>query len=147
MLNKVLLIGNLVADPTLKYLPSGTPVCEFGIAYNRRYKVGQDWKEESHFFDVKSFGRLAENLSERLSKGYTVVIEGRLSQDRWTGQDGKNYSKVRIVAEAVRIIRKPKVEGEIEEEEIVDISEDIDQELKKLKEDKPFDDKEDEIPF
>ncbi|HIC97369.1 MAG TPA: single-stranded DNA-binding protein [Aquificaceae bacterium] len=117
MLNKVLIIGWLTSDPVVKYLPSGTAVAEFGVAWNRRYRIDEEWKEESHFFDVKAYGRLAEDLSSRLSKGYQVIVEGRLSQDRWTGQDGKNYSRVRIVAESVRIIRKPKLE-EVEEEDV-----------------------------
>lgn len=117
MLNKVLIIGWLTSDPVVKYLPSGTAVAEFGVAWNRRYRIDDEWKEESHFFDVKAYGRLAEDLSSRLSKGYQVIVEGRLSQDRWTGQDGKNYSRVRIVAESVRIIRKPKLE-EVEEEDV-----------------------------
>ncbi|HIQ31649.1 MAG TPA: single-stranded DNA-binding protein [Aquifex aeolicus] len=117
MLNKVLIIGRLTSDPVVKYLPSGTAVAEFGVAWNRRYRIDEEWKEESHFFDVKAYGRLAEDLSSRLSKGYQVIVEGRLSQDRWTGQDGKNYSRVRIVAESVRIVRKPKLE-EVEEEDV-----------------------------
>ena len=148
MLNKVLLIGRLTQDPTIKYLPSGTAVTEFTLVWNRRYKVEDEWKEESHFFDIKAFGSLAEDLSTRLSKGYMVVLEGRLSQERWTGQDGKNYSKVRIVAESVKIIRKPKIE-EIEEEEIGP-SEDmkrIEGELKKLEEESKTFDEDDEIPF
>ncbi len=145
MLNKVLLIGRLVGDPVIRYLPSGSAVTEFGVAWNRRYRVGEEWKEESHFFDVKAFGKLAEDLSARLSKGYQVVIEGRLTQDRWTGQDGKSYSKVRIVAESVRIIRKPKME-EIEEEEIPP-PENIEEELKAFEQkEEPFDE-DDEIPF
>ncbi len=144
MLNKVLLIGRLTGDPVIRYLPSGSPVTEFGVAWNRRYRVDEEWKEESHFFDVKAYGKLAEDLAARLSKGYQVIIEGRLTQDRWTGQDGKSYSKVRIVAEAVRIIRKPRIE-EVEEEEIP-TPEKIEEELKALEEKKPFDE-EDEIPF
>ncbi len=144
MLNKVLLIGRLTGDPVIRYLPSGSPVTEFGVAWNRRYRVGEEWREESHFFDVKAYGRLAEDLAARLSRGYQVIIEGRLTQDRWTGQDGKSYSKVRIVAEAVRIIRKPRIE-EVEEEEIP-APEKIEEELKALEEKEPFDE-EDEIPF
>ena len=142
MLNKVLLIGRLTKDPVIRYLPSGTPVTEFGIVWNRRFRSGEEWKEESHFFDVKAYGNLAEDLTTKLSKGYMVVIEGRLSQDRWTGSDGKTYSKVRVVAEAVRIIRKPKLE-EIEEEELPEAKETpgIEEDLKSA-----FGE-EDEIPF
>ena len=144
MLNKVLLIGRLTGDPVIKYLPSGSPVAEFTIAWNRRYRVGEEWKEESHFFDVKTYGRLAEDLSTRLSKGYQVVIEGRLTQDKWTGQDGKSYSKVRIVAEAVRIIRKPKIEEVVEED--ISSSSKIEEDLRSTEEKGPFDE-DDDIPF
>ena len=141
-MNKVLIIGRLTKDPVIRYLPSGTPVTEFGIVWNRRFKTGEEWREESHFFDVKAYGNLAEDLATRLSKGYTVVIEGRLSQERWTGQDGKTYSKVRVIAEAVRIIRKPRIE-EIEEEQIPQNREthNVEEDLRSA-----FDE-EDEIPF
>jgi single-strand DNA-binding protein len=138
MLNKVLIIGRLTKDPVVKYLPSGSQTAEFSIAYNRRYKVGEDWKEESHFFDVKAYGKLAENLGTRISKGYTVVIEGRLTQDRWTDKEGKVQSKVRIVAEAVRIINKPKLD-ETPEEEVIPEERDVDEKL--------WNSEDDEIPF
>ncbi|WP_457601167.1 single-stranded DNA-binding protein [Hydrogenivirga sp.] len=151
MLNKVLLIGRLTRDPVIKFLPSGTAVTEFALVWNRRYKSGEEWKEENHFFDIKAYGALAEDLAERLSKGYQVVVEGRLTQDRWTGQDGKNYSRVRVVAESVKIIRKPKME-EIEEEELSPSKESpdidrIEEELKNLEEKREPFDEDDEIPF
>jgi single-strand DNA-binding protein len=140
MLNKVLIIGNLVRDPTINYLPSGMQVVEFAIAYNRRFKVNEEWREEAHYFDVRAYGRLAEDLGTRLSKGYTVVIEGSLRQDRWTDKEGKPQSKVRIVANAVRIIRKPRAEGPIEEEVLPEDTE-------VGFEEKPFSSEEDELPF
>ncbi len=147
MLNKAILIGRLTKDPVIKYLPSGTPVTEFGLVWNRRFKSGEEWKEESHFFDIKAYGTLAENLATRLSKGYMVVVEGRLNQERWTGQDGKSYSKVRIVADSVRIIKKPQAE-EIVEETVPPANEaQIEEDLKALEgEGAPFDE-DDEIPF
>ncbi len=116
MLNKVIIIGNLVRDPAINYLSSGTPVVDFSIAYNRRFKVNEEWREETHFFEVRAYGKLADDLSNRLFKGYMVVVEGSLRQERWIDKEGKNQSKVRIVASAVRIIRKPKAEGPVEEE-------------------------------
>jgi single-strand binding protein len=121
MLNKVLIIGNLVRDPVINFLPSGTQVVEFSIAYNRRFKVNDEWREETHYFDVRAYGRLAETLGTRLSKGYMVVIEGSLRQDRWIDKEGRPQSKVSIVAYAVRIIRKPRAEGPIEEEVLPEI--------------------------
>ncbi len=140
MLNKVLIIGNLVRDPTINYLPSGMQVVEFSIAYNRRFRVNEEWREETHYFDVRAYGRLAEDLGTRLSKGYTVVIEGSLRQDRWTDKEGKPQSRVRIVASAVRIIRKPRAEEPIEEEVLPEDTE-------VGFEEKPFSSEEDELPF
>jgi len=147
VLNKAILIGRLTKDPVIRYLPSGTPVTEFGLVWNRRFKAGEEWKEESHFFDIKAYGALAENLATRLSKGYMVVVEGRLNQERWTGQDGKSYSKVRIVADSVRIIRKPQAEEIVEETIPPENEAQIEEDLKSLeKGEEPFDE-DDEIPF
>jgi single-strand DNA-binding protein len=140
MLNKVLIIGNLVRDPVINFLPSGTQVVEFSIAYNRRFKVNDEWREETHFFDVRAYGRLAETLGTKLFKGYTVVIEGSLRQDRWIDKEGRPQSKVRIIAHAVRIIRKPRAEGPIEEEVLPEDTE-------VGFEEKPFSSEEDELPF
>ena len=140
MLNKVLIIGNLVRDPTINYLPSGTQVVEFSIAYNRRFRVNEEWREETHYFDVRAYGRLAEDLGTRLFKGYMVVIEGSLRQDRWVDKEGRPQSKVRIVAHAVRIIRKPRAEGPIEEEVLPEDTE-------VGFEEKPFSSEDDELPF
>ena len=144
MLNKVILIGNLVAKPALKFLPSGTPLCEFTIAWNRRYKYRGEWRDEVHFFDVKAFGRFAEDLAQRLTKGYQVAVEGRLIQDRWAGQDGKTHSRVRIIAESVKIIRKPRID-EVEEEVISlnDVGPEVEE--KAVTSDDYFDDFDDEI--
>ncbi len=141
MLNRVLLIGNLTKDPQGRFLPSGSQVVDFSIAYNRRYRMGDEWKEETHYFDVRAYGRLAERLLSGVSKGYTVVVEGRLAQDRWTDNEGKNRSKVYVIADSVKIIRKPRLEGAVEEEVLTEDIESLQPE-----EDKPFR-PEDEIPF
>ena len=140
MLNKVLIIGNLVRDPVINFLPSGKQVVEFSIAYNRRFKVNDEWREETHFFDVRAYDRLAEDLGTRLFKGYMVVIEGSLRQYRWIDKEGKPRSKVMIVAHAVRIIRKPRAEGPIEEEVLPEDTE-------VGFEEKPFSSEDDELPF
>ncbi len=98
--NKVILIGNLTRDPELKYLPSQTAVCEFGLAVNRRW-TAQDGtqKEETTFVDCSSFGRQAETLSKYVKKGNPLFIEGRLKLDQWEAQDGSKRSKMRVVIE------------------------------------------------
>ncbi len=98
--NKVLLMGNLTRDPQLSYLPSQTAVVEFGLAVNRRWK-GQDGenREETCFVDCRAFGRLAENINKYLTKGRPLFVEGRLTFDSWTAQDGSRRSKHRVTVE------------------------------------------------
>ena len=98
--NKVLLMGNLTRDPQLTYLPSQTAVVDFGLAVNRRW-TGQDGsqREETCFVDCRAFGRLAENINKYMSKGRPLFVEGRLTFDTWTAQDGTNRSKHRVTVE------------------------------------------------
>lgn len=107
MLNRVLLIGRLTKNPEIRFFPSGTQITVFSIAYNRKYKVNDEWKEEPHYFDVEAYGQLAERLARDLAKGYQVLVEGRLAQQRWENQAGEKRSKVVIVADRVAIVSKP----------------------------------------
>ena len=95
--NKIMLMGNLTRDPQLSYLPSQTPVVDFGIAVNRRWtsKDGES-KEETMFIDCRAFSRLAENINKYMKKGRPIFIEGRLVYDTWTAQDGTKRSKHRV---------------------------------------------------
>jgi single-strand DNA-binding protein len=104
--NKVIIIGRLVREPEISNLPSGTQVANFVIAYNRSFKdqSGQ-WKEESHFFDVKVFGRLIQQIVQRLRRGDLVLVEGRLHQDKWLDKNtGEPRSKIRIVALDIKLL-------------------------------------------
>ncbi len=104
--NKVLLMGNLTRDPQLSYLPSQTAVVEFGLAVNRRWK-GQDGekREETCFVDCRAFGRLAENINKYLTKGRPLFVEGRLTFDSWTAQDGSKRSKHRVTVENFQFLQ------------------------------------------
>jgi single-strand DNA-binding protein len=104
-LNKVFLLGNLTRDPELRYMPSGSPVANFGMATNRVY-TGQDGqkKEDTTFVDIEAFGKTAELSSQYLSKGRQVLIEGRLRFRTWEGQDGQKRSKLSVVAERVTFL-------------------------------------------
>jgi single-strand DNA-binding protein len=100
-INRVMLTGRLTRDPETKYLPSGTAVTMLGIAVNRRYQdKNNEWKDETSFFDVETWGKVAERCAEQLQKGRPVYVEGRLKQESWE-RDGQKQSKVRIVAERV----------------------------------------------
>ena len=98
--NKIIMIGNLTRDPQLSYLPSQTPVVEFGLASNHRYR-GADgqMKEDVCFVDCRCYGKRAETISKYCQKGRPLLIEGRLQLDRWEAQDGTKRSKHRIFVE------------------------------------------------
>ena len=109
-LNSILLEGNLVADPELRYTPNGAPVCSFCVACNRYFKQEEELQQEVSYFDITTWNRLAEVCNEYLTKGRGVRVVGRLKQDRWEDQEGKTRSKVHIVAEHVEF--KPKFKTE-----------------------------------
>jgi single-strand DNA-binding protein len=98
--NKVLLLGNLTRDPQLSYTPNQTAVVDFGLATNRRW-TGQDGsqREETCFVDCRAFGRMAENINKFFSKGKPIFLEGRLTFDSWTAQDGSKKSRLRVTVE------------------------------------------------
>lgn len=100
-LNSILIEGNVVRDPIVKETPRGTAVCNFSIASNRYFKQNDEFEEETSFFDVESWGKLAESCGKGCLKGRGVRVVGRLKQERWTAADGKNVSKVKVVAEHV----------------------------------------------
>ncbi len=98
--NKVILLGNLTRDPQLSYLPSQTPVVEFGIATNRRFRRQDGTQsEEVCFTDCQMFGKRAEVINKYLKKGDPIFVEGRLKFDSWTSQDGAKRSKLRVFVE------------------------------------------------
>jgi single-strand DNA-binding protein len=98
--NKVILMGNLTRDPQMSYLPSQTPVVEFGLAVNRRWKSqdGQQ-REDTCFVDCRTIGRQAEVINQYMSKGRPILVEGRLEFDTWEGKDGTRRSKHRVYVE------------------------------------------------
>jgi single-strand DNA-binding protein len=104
--NKVILVGNLTRNPELRYTPSGTPVASFGLATSRRYKQGDELKEEVCFVDIVVFGKQAEHCGQYLSKGNGVIVDGRLQQRRWETEDGQKRSKHEVVAQAVTFLPK-----------------------------------------
>ena len=98
--NKVIMMGNLTRDPQLTYLPSNTPVVEFGLATNRKW-TGTDGtqREEVCFIDCRAYGRPAETISKYCKKGRPLMIEGRLGFDQWEAQDGTKRSRHKLIVE------------------------------------------------
>ena len=99
MMNKVILIGNLGADPELKYAQSGTAVCNFSLATTEKYtdKSGEK-QEETEWHRIVAWGRLAEICGEYLSRGKKVVIEGKIRTREWTDKDEKKRYTTEIIA-------------------------------------------------
>jgi single-strand DNA-binding protein len=114
-LNSVLLEGNLTHDPESTVTKGWTTVCTFSVAVNRSYKSGDERKEEVSFFDIETWGKLAENCYEYLSKGRGVRVVGRLKQSRWEAE-GKTHSKIVIVAEHVEFKPLTSTQRQTEEE-------------------------------
>jgi single-strand DNA-binding protein len=103
-LNKVFLMGNLTRDPELRYTPSGTPVCEFGVAVNRQYTTREgEQRDETCFVDVTMWGKRGVVISEYFTKGRPIFIEGRLKYDSWESADGRR-SKLTVTAENFEFI-------------------------------------------
>jgi single-strand DNA-binding protein len=104
--NKVILVGNLGAEPEVRYLPSGDAVANIRLATTDRYKdkASGEFKEMTEWHRVSFFGRLAEIVSEYLKKGSSVYIEGRIRTRKWQAQDGTDRYSTEIVADQMQML-------------------------------------------
>jgi single-strand DNA-binding protein len=104
--NKVILVGNLGADPETRYLPSGDAVSNIRLATTDRYKdkASGEMKEATEWHRVAFFGRLAEIAAEYLKKGSSVYIEGRIRTRKWTDQAGQEKYSTEIVADQMQML-------------------------------------------
>ncbi len=101
-LNQIILEGNVTRQPEAKSLPSGAACCTLPIAVNRYYKNSDGTKEEEvSFFEIDTFGNLAEACVKWCPKGRGIRVVGRLKQNRWKDSDGTAHSKIKIIAEHV----------------------------------------------
>ena len=105
-INRVIITGNLTADPDLRSLPSGTSVCKLRVAVNTRRKDNStgDWVDKPNYFDVTVWGAQGENCANYLSKGRPVAVEGRLDWREWEAQDGTKRQAVEIIADTVQFL-------------------------------------------
>ncbi|MEO8456614.1 MAG: single-stranded DNA-binding protein [Chloroflexota bacterium] len=101
-LNKVMVIGNLGADPEMRYTADGKALTSFRVASSRNYS-GPDGerREETEWFSVVTWQKLAEQCSQFLQKGRRVYVEGRLQTRSWDGQDGQRKYRTEVIAEKV----------------------------------------------
>lgn len=101
-LNKVMIIGNLGTDPEMRYTPNGNPVTTFRIATSRNYTSSSgERRQETEWFNVITWNKLAETCNQFLSKGRRAYVEGRLQTRTWEGPDGQKRYRVEIVANTV----------------------------------------------
>ena len=102
--NQVILMGNFTRDPQLSYTPNQTPVVEFGLAVNRKWK-GEDGsqREEVLFVECQCYGKRAEVIAKHFTKGNPIFVQGRLKQERWE-KDGTQHSRIRIIVESFEFI-------------------------------------------
>lgn len=110
-LNKIFVLGNVVADPEARMTPSGTPVANFRVATNRVFtdKTGQK-QEQAEFHTIVAWGRQAEVVREYLKRGRLVLVEGRVQTRSWEGQDGQKRWKTEIIAERIQLGPRPQGE-------------------------------------
>lgn len=104
-LNKVMIIGNVGGDPEMRFTPSGHPVTSFGVATNWMYTTPEgERKQETEWFNVVAWNRLAEQCNQFLNKGRLVYVEGRLRSRSWEGQDGQKHHRTEVVANRVTFL-------------------------------------------
>ena len=101
--NKVMLMGNLTRDPELRFTSNGSAVASFGLAVNRKFKHGDEWKDDVCFVDITVWGKQGENCAEYLSKGRPAFVEGYLKFSTWESE-GQKKNKLEVVANTVQFL-------------------------------------------
>lgn len=103
-MNKAILMGRLGRDPEVKWTQAGGSVCSVSVATNEREKQGQEWVQVTEWHAVVVFGRTAELMVERLKKGDSVLVDGRMKTRRWTGKDGIEKMRTEVIADRVQFL-------------------------------------------
>jgi single-strand DNA-binding protein len=125
-LNRVMLIGNVGTDPEMRFTPNGSPVTSFRIATNRVFTTSDgERKQETEWFTVVSWRKLAESCNQFLTKGQRVYVEGSLRTRTWEGQDGQKRSRVEVIANRVLFLDKQAVAPLPSDEGVSEVPEDI----------------------
>ncbi|MFC1945623.1 single-stranded DNA-binding protein [Chloroflexota bacterium] len=116
-LNKVMIIGNVGTEPEMRFTPSGKPVTSFSVATNWVFTTPDgERKQETEWFHVVTWNRLAEQCNQFLGKGKLVYTEGRLHTRHWEGQDGQPHSRLEVIASRVVFLDRRGVGGGTGEE-------------------------------
>lgn len=118
-LNKVLVIGNCGKEPEMRFTPSGKPTTSFSVAAGRSYTTQDgERKDETEWFNVVTWGKLAEFCNQYIDKGQQVYVEGRLQTRSWEGQDGVTKYRTEVIANQVLLLGAKRKESEPESEDV-----------------------------
>ena len=101
MINRVILMGRLVADPELRQTPNGVSMCAFRIAVNRNF-VGKDGKQQADFIDIVAWRQSAEFVSKYFAKGKMIIVEGSIQTRKYEDKNGNKRTAVEVVADNVQ---------------------------------------------
>lgn len=119
-LNKVTIIGNVGSEPEMRFTPNGKPVTSFSVATNWVYTTPEgERKQETEWFNVVAWNKLAEQCNQFLGKGRLVYAEGRLHTRTWEGQDGQQHSRSEVIANRVVFLDR-RAEGSLPEDRVDD---------------------------
>ena len=141
-INSVIIAGNLTKDPVFRETNNKTPVVNFHIAANRRYKDSQNqWQEDVCYVGIVEWNKLAESCKDRLGKGSAVLVDGELQSRTFKTDDGRNRTIVEIKAKRIQFLNKVSRTNEVEkhEEEIIEKAELTTEEKEGDYEDNSFD--------
>tara|TARA_B110000438_G_scaffold244929_1_gene245636 strand:- start:348 stop:788 length:441 start_codon:yes stop_codon:yes gene_type:complete len=103
-LNKVMLIGNVGADPEMRYTPNGNPVANFNMAVTYRRSSGDETANDTEWFTITCWNKTAEIVNQYLTKGQKVFVEGRFQSREYVGQDGIQRRAYEIIASGVTLL-------------------------------------------
>ena len=122
-INYVIVAGNLTKDPTFRQTTNKTPVVNFSVASNRRYKDSSNqWQEDVCYVGIVAWNRLAESCKDRLKKGSAVLVDGELQSRSWKTDDGHNRSIVEIKARRIQFLNKRVYVNDVEPEIIAEVN-------------------------
>lgn len=112
--NKVIIAGHLTRDPEVKYLNSGSAICNFSVAVSEKWKdkTSGEMKESVAFIDCDAWGKTAEIIGQHFQKGKAILVEGRLKQENWDDKEtGKKRSKLKVTVDSFQFLGGGKGEG------------------------------------
>jgi single-strand DNA-binding protein len=121
-INSVIIAGNLTKDPVFRQTNSGgTPVVNFSIACNRRFRdSNHQWQEDVCYVGVVAWNKLAESCRDNLKKSSAVLVDGELQSRTWKAQDGSSRTVVEIKARRIQFLNKRKKNGEVDDEGFIE---------------------------